>query len=101
MKFQIFGSDNKLKFSTNSSSCIPTDDELKALKSDGYKFKLDGKSVQTISNIRPEGTIFCKETKQYFKTQAEAAKMYNIDPTYVGESVRKGLTVKGYTFERV
>ena len=32
MKFEIFGSDNKIKFVTTSLSCIPTDSELKVLK---------------------------------------------------------------------
>lgn len=101
MKFEIFGPDNRIKFVTTSLSCIPTDSELKILKSDGYRFKVDGKSIQTISHIRPSGNIFCKETGGYFKTQSEAAKAYNIDPAYVSESVRKGITVKGYTFEKL
>ena len=101
MKFEIFGSDNKIKFVTTSLSCIPTDSKLKVLKYDGYRFKVDGKFIHTISNIRPSGNIFCKETGKYFKTQAEAAKEYNIDPAYVSESIRKCTTVKGYTFEKL
>lgn len=101
LKFEIIGPDNKVKLITHSVSCIPNEDELKVLKSDGYKFKLDGKVVQKVDSIKPVGNIYCKETKQYFKTQSEAAKTYNIDPSYVSESIRKGITVKGYTFEKL
>ena len=46
-------------------------------------------------------TIYCEETKEIFKTQAEAAKRYDLDPTYISYYIGKGEAYNGYTFKKV
>lgn len=46
-------------------------------------------------------TIYCEETREIFKTQADAAKKYNLDPTYISYYMGKGEAYNGYTFKKV
>ena len=57
-----------------------------------------------ISNLRytpNTRTIYCEETREIFKTQADAAKKYNLDPTYISYYMGKGEAYNGYTFKKV
>ena len=45
MKFEIFCGDNRILFQTEQVKYIPNDTEIKAMIKNGYKFKIDGKSV--------------------------------------------------------
>ena len=43
MKFEVIGSDGKVKMSTEHKSCIYPADILKQMEKAGYKFRLNGK----------------------------------------------------------
>lgn len=43
MKFEVIGSDGKVKMHTSDRQCIPPDALVQALRKAGYKCLLDGK----------------------------------------------------------
>ena len=43
MKFEVIGSDGKVKMSTEHKRCIPSATALKQIEKAGYRFRVDGK----------------------------------------------------------
>lgn len=58
-------------------------------------------AINNLGYIPNTRTIYCEETKEIFKTQADAAKKYNLDPTYISYYIGKGESYNGYTFKKV
>lgn len=124
MLFIAIGPDNQIKLYTSYAECIPSPSQLQSMKEQGFTFKIDGvvrsinqiiatnfETTDTVDSVLTEKdssnvkitsrSIRCIETGQIFATQAEAGKYLHIDPAYISDAIKRKISYKGYTFEKV
>lgn len=80
---------------------IPEDTDIDSTNEDISDDNWLESAISNLGYTPNTRTIYCEETKEIFKTQADAAKKYNLDPTYISYYMGKGESYNGYTFKKV
>lgn len=80
---------------------IPEDTDIDSTNKDTSDDNWLELAISNLGYIPNTRTIYCEETREIFKTQADAAKKYNLDPTYISYYIGKGESYNGYTFKKV
>lgn len=127
MKFEVINSNGQVVMQTESIECVPTPDELDAISSAGYRYKVDGKIVakskvleavggskstasSVSKDVKSSGTatqtkltkgVRCIETGTIYRNKVEAGKALGMSDSSVYDSIRLKKKVKGYSFEIV
>ena len=123
MKFDVINKDGQVVMTTDSIECVPTPDELDAMSSAGYRYKVDGKIVAKSKVLEAVGNkstasvvskqtsssgtatltkgVRCIETGAIYRNKVEAGKALGMSDSSVYDSIRLKKKVKGYSFEMV
>ena len=80
---------------------IPEDTDIDSTNKDTSDDNWLELAISNLGYTPNTRTIYCEETREIFKTQADAAKKYNLDPTYISYYMGKGESYNGYTFKKV
>lgn len=80
---------------------IPEDTDIDSTNKDTSDDNWLELAISNLGYTPNTRTIYCEETREIFKTQADAAKKYNLDPTYISYYMGKGEAYNGYTFKKV
>ena len=80
---------------------IPEDTDIDSTNNDTSDDNWLELAISNLGYTPNTRTIYCEETRDIFKTQADAAKKYNLDPTYISYYMGKGESYNGYTFKKV
>ena len=80
---------------------IPEDTDIDSTNKDTSDDNWLELAINNLGYTPNTRTIYCEETRGIFKTQADAAKKYNLDPTYISYYIGKGESYNGYTFKKV
>lgn len=80
---------------------IPEDTDIDSTNKDTSDNNWLELAISNLGYTPNTRTIYCEETREIFKTQADAAKKYNLDPTYISYYMGKGEAYNGYTFKKV
>ena len=79
---------------------IPEDTDIDSTNKDTSDDNWLELAISNLGYTPNTRTIYCEETREIFKTQADAAKKYNLDPTYISYYMGKGEAYNGYTFKK-
>lgn len=80
---------------------IPEDTDIDSTNKDTSDDNWLELAISNLGYTPNTRTIYCEEIREIFKTQADAAKKYNLDPTYISYYMGKGEAYNGYTFKKV
>ena len=80
---------------------IPEDTDIDSTNKDTSDNNWLELAISNLGYTPNTRTIYCEETREIFKTQADAAKKYDLDPTYISYYMGKGEAYNRYTFKKV